>query len=332
MAANPMSRVVEQVRQVACQPASDTRTDGQLLESFVRQRDTVAIEALIQRHAGMVWSVCRRLLADHHDAEDAFQATFLVLVRRAAAIVPRHMVANWLYGVARRTALKARAATAKRRAHEKQVIPMLEPIAPQRADQSPHLQAMLDDELSRLPDIYRSAIVLCELEGHTCHEAARQLGVPDGTLAARLSRGRRCWPAPGRARCRGVGGGAVGRPRTASGGGPQPGARGDAEGRDAAGGRAGGECRANPDQGRRLERRRGQRPVAGQAENAHRHCDRTRPRECRRRRHASAAADSDRRLRGTGPVAAAGSGRQGADHHAAAGPRGGGETSEPGAA
>src|SRR5262249_62277321 len=101
-------------------------TDGQLLESFVKHKDEDAFQTLVERHGPMVWSVCRRLLRNHHDVEDAFQATFLVLVRKAASIVPRHMVANWLYGVARQTALNARANAAKKNARERQMADMPE--------------------------------------------------------------------------------------------------------------------------------------------------------------------------------------------------------------
>jgi RNA polymerase sigma factor (sigma-70 family) len=137
----------------------------------------------------MVWGVCRRLLANHHDAEDAFQATFLVLVRKAASIVPREMVGNWLYGVANQTALKARALAAKRRTREKQVVAMPEPAAAD-GDLWRDLQPALDAELRRLPETYRAAIVVCDLEGRTRKEAARQLGWPEGTVATRLTRGR----------------------------------------------------------------------------------------------------------------------------------------------
>jgi RNA polymerase sigma factor (sigma-70 family) len=186
----PMNRVVERLRRVIGEPGGALRTDGQLLECFVRQRDAAALQLLVQRHARMVWGVCRRLLANHHDAEDAFQATFLVLVRRAAAIVPRHMVGNWLHGVARQTALKARATLARRRAREYQVTAMRDAEAAAPADRWCDLHVALDEELSRLPEKYRCAIVLCDLEGNTCREAAHQLGVPDNTLAARLRRGR----------------------------------------------------------------------------------------------------------------------------------------------
>jgi RNA polymerase sigma factor (sigma-70 family) len=137
----------------------------------------------------MVWGVCRRLLRRHQDAEDAFQATFLVLVRKAASVVPREKVANWLYGVAHQTALYARATAAKRSTREKQVTDMPEPTREQQ-DQHNDLQALLDQELSRLPDKYREVLVLCDLEGKTRKESARQLKVPEGTVASRLATAR----------------------------------------------------------------------------------------------------------------------------------------------
>jgi RNA polymerase sigma factor (sigma-70 family) len=164
-------------------------TDGQLLEAFLRLRDDAALAALVKRHASMVWGVCRRVLSNHQDAEDAFQVTFLVLVRKASCVMPREMVANWLYGVARQTALKARATAAKRKTRERQVTDMPEP-AITGVEFSNDLQSLLDEELSRLPDNYRAAIVSCDLQGKSYKEAAIQLGVPDGTLSARLTRGR----------------------------------------------------------------------------------------------------------------------------------------------
>ncbi len=135
----------------------------------------------------MVWGVCRRLLS-HHDAEDAFQATFIVLVRKASSIVPREMVGNWLYGVAHQTALQARRTAARRRAREVQVTEM--PDTEPQQDRWADLQPLLDEELSRLPDHYRAVIVLCDLEGRTRKEVARQLGCPEGTVASRLARAR----------------------------------------------------------------------------------------------------------------------------------------------
>jgi len=187
--ATRMSEVVQHLRKTLLQQDGAGLTDGQLLGRFIEQRDEAAAAALVRRHGPMVWGVCRRVLGNPHDAEDAFQATFLVLVRRASAIVPREMVGNWLYGVAHQTALKAKATLAKRRVRERQVSAMPEiEVEPQHFRQE--LRAVLDQELSRLPDKYRVAIVLCDLEGRTRTEAARQLAVPPGTLAARLTRGR----------------------------------------------------------------------------------------------------------------------------------------------
>jgi RNA polymerase sigma-70 factor (ECF subfamily) len=107
MASSHFSDAVQQVRRTLLQHEVADLSDAQLLEAFVAQRDRVALEALVHRHARLVWTVCLRILPNHQDAEDAFQATFLVLVKKAGSIVPREMVGNWLYGVARRTALKA---------------------------------------------------------------------------------------------------------------------------------------------------------------------------------------------------------------------------------
>jgi RNA polymerase sigma factor (sigma-70 family) len=170
----------------ALRPGGDGMADGELLARFVRSRDEDALAALVRRHAPMVWGVCRRLL-NHHDAEDAFQATFLVLVRKAAD-VRGQTVANWLYGVARQTAVRLRATAGKRGRRETQVVNMPEPTMPEARDTD--LQRVVDEELSRLPDHYRGVVVLCDLEGMTRKEAARQLGIPEGSVASRLSRAR----------------------------------------------------------------------------------------------------------------------------------------------
>src|SRR6516162_6917355 len=164
----------------------DGRTDGELLARFLRSRDDDALAALVRRHAPMVWSVCRRLL-NHHDAEDSFQAAFLVLVRKASH-VPRQAVANWLYGVARQTAVRLRATAAKRGRRETQVVNMPEPTVPELRDAD--LQAVVDEEVAGLPDHYRVVVVLCDLGGMTRKEAARQLGIPEGSVASRLARAR----------------------------------------------------------------------------------------------------------------------------------------------
>jgi RNA polymerase sigma factor (sigma-70 family) len=189
MATTPIREVLHFLREALAPTQGPDRSDGQLLTAFVEKRDETALEALLQRHAAMVWGVCRRLLRNEQDAEDAFQATFLVLVRRAASIGSRELLANWLYGVARQTALKARAMSAKRRSREKQVSPIPEPEARQPAE-ADDVESLLDGELNRLPQRYRTAVILCDLEGCTRKEAARQLGVPEGTVAARLARAR----------------------------------------------------------------------------------------------------------------------------------------------
>ena len=114
MAASQMNKVIQRLRRTMLLRDGAELTDGQLLGCFIEHRDGAAFAALVRRHGPMVWGVCCRFL-NHHDAEDAFQATFLVLVRKAAAIVPRERVANWLYGVAHQTALQARRNATRRR-------------------------------------------------------------------------------------------------------------------------------------------------------------------------------------------------------------------------
>jgi RNA polymerase sigma factor (sigma-70 family) len=166
-------------------------TDGQLLERFLGRKEEAAFEALVRRHGPMVLGVCRRVLPNAHDAEDAFQAAFLVLVRKASTIRRLESVGSWLYGVAYRTALDAAKMAARRRSRERQVSPMPEPVVVDEAGAGHDVRPVLDGELSRLPDKYREAVVLCDLEGKTRKEAARQLGVPEGTLSGRLTNGRR---------------------------------------------------------------------------------------------------------------------------------------------
>jgi DNA-directed RNA polymerase specialized sigma24 family protein len=124
MATSPMAEFLQQLRGTASLPAGAAMTDGELLEGFVMRRDEAAFAALVRPHGPMVWGVCRRVVRSSQDAEVAFLATFLVLVRKAASVVPREMVANWLYGVAHQTALNARASAACRATRERQVTSM----------------------------------------------------------------------------------------------------------------------------------------------------------------------------------------------------------------
>jgi RNA polymerase sigma factor (sigma-70 family) len=189
MATSQLTKVLDHIRGIALRQEAARLTDKQLLERFIRRRDETAFEAIARRHGPMVMGVCRRVLRNRHDAEDAFQATFLVLVCKAASIASRQLLANWLYGVAFKTALKARAVNARRRRREALVTEMPEPHAVQQ-DLWSDVLPVLDAELSRLSEKYRAPIILCDLEGKTGKEAARLLGWPEGSLSGRLSRAR----------------------------------------------------------------------------------------------------------------------------------------------
>jgi RNA polymerase sigma factor (sigma-70 family) len=185
-----MSQFLHGVRKTILLRDGGGMTDGQLLGCFVEHQDSAAFEALLRRHGAMVWGVCRRLLRDPHDVEDAFQATFLVLVRKAASIASRERLGGWLHGVAYRTALGARAGIARRRQKERPFEIVSQPEA--RAERCwSELLPLLDRELGRLPDKYRLPVVLCELEGRSRKEVAGQLGIPEGTLSSRLAYARK---------------------------------------------------------------------------------------------------------------------------------------------
>ena len=164
-------------------------SEWQLLERYLEARDEVAFEALVSRHGPMVHGVCRRMLADSSDVDDAFQATFLVLVRRARQLGPSDAIGPWLYGVATRVALRARSQAARHRRNEPIAVefPVVSPCNP---DVDSDLVEVLDQELSRLPAKYRAPLVLCYLEGRTHEEAARDLNWPVGTVKGRLARAR----------------------------------------------------------------------------------------------------------------------------------------------
>lgn len=169
-------------------------SDGQLLERFTTRGDEEdaerAFATLVERHGPMVLRVCRRILCDAHDAEDAFQATFLVLARKAGSIQRRNSVGSWLHGVALRVAAEARSATARRQAHERKAAELQQRAEPVTPAESDDLGGVVDEEIGRLPERLREAIVLCYLEGRTCEEAAAQLGWPVGTVKTRLAKAR----------------------------------------------------------------------------------------------------------------------------------------------
>jgi RNA polymerase sigma factor (sigma-70 family) len=165
-------------------------SDRKLLEQFVNEGDSAAFRGLVVRHGPIVLQMCRGVLHDTHDAEDAFQATFMVLARKARLIKDPDSLGGWLRGVAYRTALRARCRAARRRTIERTRAEMVRSeIAPE--DISPDLRQMIRAELERLPDPYREPVTLCYLEGLTHQEAARRLGWPVGTVKVRLVRGRR---------------------------------------------------------------------------------------------------------------------------------------------
>jgi RNA polymerase sigma factor (sigma-70 family) len=181
--------VVRHVRGLASLEESGRQGDAELLTRYCHGGDEVAFAVLVKRHGPLVWGVCRRVLGDHHDAEDAFQAAFLALARRAGSVARAGAVSGWLYRVAYHTATRARVRAASRREHERQAPPpaLMDPLAEITGRE---LLAVLDEELHKLPEKCRMPLVLCYLEGCTRDEAAKQLGWPLGTLKHRLEQGR----------------------------------------------------------------------------------------------------------------------------------------------
>jgi RNA polymerase sigma factor (sigma-70 family) len=190
MADEPLRFLLRRLRHVADPVGDAAVSDAQLLDRFVRQRDEAAFELLVWRHGTMVLSLCRRILRHEQDAEDAFQATFLILARKAGSIARRNACASWLYKVAYRVALAARAVAASRAEREK-VCPDDLPAAEAPDDHAwRDLSPVLDAEVRQLPERYRTVFVLCCLQGRTNAEAAAELGCPQGTVLSRLSRAR----------------------------------------------------------------------------------------------------------------------------------------------
>ena len=173
----------------ACGAPGGDKTDHELLESFLTQREESALTCLVQRHGQMILSVCRQVLGDSADAEDAFQATFLVLVRRKTSLGGAGSVGGWLHGVAQHIALKARAKNSKRRNRERQARKMSEE-RPLDDLTFQELRAVLNEEIASLPEKYSAPIVLCYLEGKTQTQAARELNCPKTSLTSRLAHAR----------------------------------------------------------------------------------------------------------------------------------------------
>jgi RNA polymerase sigma factor (sigma-70 family) len=190
MARTPLYEVVRQIHRIVGSPGIGGLSDAQLLERWLAQRDEAAFEVLVWRYGPMVWGVCRRQLPRAHDAEDAFQATFLILVRKAASIGKRESVGSWLYKVACRVVLRARLRAARRASREQ---PAPGPLA---AEEKPEviwrdLRPVLDEEVNALPEKYRLPFLLCYLEGKTTEAAAAQLRCPRGTVLTRLAWARK---------------------------------------------------------------------------------------------------------------------------------------------
>ena len=190
MTVSEFGAIDQRIRIVVADKAKVGQSDGSLLRAYLDHRDQQAFEALLRRHGRMVLQVCTRSLGNAHDAEDAFQATFLVLARQAVSIRKRESLTSWLQGVAYRMAAHAKRAAVRRRGHESQA----------KASQAPdpaltaawhELQLLLDEEIARLPEILREPFIACCLENKSCAEAARQMGVSDATVWKRLSRARR---------------------------------------------------------------------------------------------------------------------------------------------
>jgi RNA polymerase sigma factor (sigma-70 family) len=188
MTSRALGTLLEQLRRTVGLPGSEI-SDVDLLQRFAEHHDEVAFTALVERFGPMVLAVCRRVIRDSHAAEDAFQATFLVLARKAPSLLHQELVGNWLWGVAYRTARHARADAVRWHNHKREIKTAMAPD-PVEEVMWRDLRPVLDEEIYRLPAKYRQPFVLCYFEGKTNEEAARELGCPPGTVFTRLARAR----------------------------------------------------------------------------------------------------------------------------------------------
>ena len=177
-------------RRMSRSSSAPRATDGQLLEQFAQFQDKAAFEELVRRHGPMVLRVCKQVLDNDSDAEDAFQATFIVLMGKASSIAKRESVGSWLHGVAFRVAVHARRNSHKFRASQADACRgAIEDPRPTLKIET-EVRQMLNEELSRLPEKYRAPLVLCYVQGKATEEVARQFGCPIGTLKWRLAQAR----------------------------------------------------------------------------------------------------------------------------------------------
>ncbi|HEV3021358.1 MAG TPA: RNA polymerase sigma factor, partial [Pirellulales bacterium] len=184
---NPrLNTVVQRLYHLAAGPL----TDAQLLSRFVSRRDEAAFELMVRRHGSLVWGVCRRILGNATDADDAFQGTFLVLVHRAASVNRARPLSAWLHGVACKVALRARAGAIRRCRHERAAGQQREVAGTDAVAETHEQHRIVDQELDRLPEKYRTPLILCYLDGLTHELAAQHLGWPLGTLKTRVRRGQ----------------------------------------------------------------------------------------------------------------------------------------------
>ena len=189
MPSGQLNQVLRQLCRLAGARSVEELGDRQLLEAFAAHHDAEAFTVLVQRHGPLVLGICRRVLHDEHDAEDVFQATFLVLAKKAGSIRRQEAVGSWLCGTAYRIALKARAAAGRRREQERQTDPMTK-VDPETEADWLELRPVLDEELNRLPPKYRAPLVLCYLQGKTNEAAAKELGWAPGSMSYRLAQAR----------------------------------------------------------------------------------------------------------------------------------------------